>query len=51
MRTLEVNTSRPYEIKIASGLLPRAGQLCRQALPRAKKLAVEIGRASCRERV
>ena len=40
MRTLEVNTSRPYEIKIASGLLPRAGQLCRQALPRAKKLAV-----------
>ena len=40
MRTLEVNTSRPYEIKIASGLLPRAGQLCRQALPRAKKLVV-----------
>ena len=40
MKTLEVNTSRPYEIQIGSGLLARAGELCRQALPRAGKLAV-----------
>ena len=40
MRTLEVNTSRPYEIKIESGLLSHVGRLCRQALPRARKLAV-----------
>ncbi len=40
MKTLPVETSRPYEIKIARGLLPRAGILCRQALPQAKKLAV-----------
>ena len=40
MKTLNVNTSRPYEIKIGSGLLPHAGRLCRQALPRAKKLAL-----------
>lgn len=40
MNTLQVDTSRPYQIKIARGLLPHAGQLCREALPRARKLAV-----------
>lgn len=40
VKTLNVETSRPYPIKIGSGLLDQAGELCREALPRAKKLAV-----------
>ena len=40
MRTLHVDTSRPYEIQIEGGALDRAGELCAQALPRARKLAL-----------
>ena len=40
MKTLAVNTSRPYEIQIERGALDRAGELCARALPRARKLAV-----------
>lgn len=40
VKTLRVDTSRPYDIKIGFGLLDRAGELCREALPRAQKLAV-----------
>ncbi len=40
MKTLAVNTSRPYEIKIGRGALNQAGALCRQALPNARKLAI-----------
>ena len=40
MKTLAVNTSRPYEIQIERGALDRAGELCAKALPRARKLAV-----------
>ena len=40
VKTLRVDTSRPYDIKIGFGLLGRAGELCREALPRAEKLAV-----------
>lgn len=40
MKTLVVNTSHSYEIKIERGLIDKAGELCRQALPRARKLAV-----------
>ena len=40
VKTLRVDTSRPYDIKIGFGLLDRVGELCREALPRAQKLAV-----------
>ena len=40
VKTLRVDTSRPYDIKIGFGLLDRAGELCREVLPRAQKLAV-----------
>ena len=40
MKTLAVNTSRPYEIQIERGALDRAGELCAKALPKARKLAV-----------
>ncbi|MCI8422823.1 MAG: 3-dehydroquinate synthase [Lawsonibacter sp.] len=40
MKTLSAGTSRPYTIHIASGLLARAGELCRNALPQAEKLAL-----------
>ena len=40
MKTLAVNTSRPYEIQIERGALDRAGELCAKALSRAQKLAV-----------
>ena len=40
VKTLRVDTSRPYDIKIGFSLLDRAGELCREALPRAQKLAV-----------
>lgn len=40
MKTLAVNTSRPYEIQIERGALERAGELCAKALPRARKLAM-----------
>ena len=40
MKTLAVNTSRPYEIQIERGALDRAGELCAKALHRARKLAV-----------
>lgn len=40
VKTLRVDTSRPYHIKVGFGLLDRAGELCREALPRAQKLAV-----------
>ena len=40
MKTLAVNTSRPYEIKIGRGSLDQAGVLCRQAIPNARKLTI-----------
>lgn len=40
VKTLRVDTSRPYDIKIGFGLLDRVGELCRETLPRAQKLAV-----------
>lgn len=40
MKTLAVNTSRPYEIQIERGALDRAGELCVKALPRAQRLTV-----------
>lgn len=40
MRTVEVAASGKYEVLIGSGLLERAGELVRQVLPRAEKLAV-----------
>lgn len=40
VKTLRVDTSRPYDIKVGFGLLDRTGELCREALPRAQKLAV-----------
>ena len=40
MKTLAVNTSRPYEIKIGRGSLDQAGALCRQAIPNARKLTI-----------
>lgn len=40
MRTVEVAASGKYEVLIGSGLLERAGELVRQALPKAEKLAV-----------
>lgn len=40
VKTLRVDTSRPYDIKIGFGLLDRVGELCWEALPRAQKLAV-----------
>lgn len=40
MKTLAVNTSRPYEIKIGRGSLEQAGVLCRQAIPNARKLTI-----------
>ena len=40
MKTLDVNTSRPYEIKIGRGSLDQAGVLCRQAIPNARKLTI-----------
>ena len=40
VKTLRVDTSRPYDNKIGFGLLDRVGELCREALPRAQKLAV-----------
>ena len=40
MKTLAVNTSRPYEIKIGRGSLDQAGVLCRQAFPNARKLTI-----------
>ncbi len=40
METLTVNTPRPYDIQIGCGLLDRTGELCKQAMPRARKLFV-----------
>lgn len=40
VRILTVNTPRPYEIHIGSGLLAQVGTLCRTALPNARKLAL-----------
>ena len=40
MKTLAVNTSRPYEIKIGRGSLDQAGVLFRQAIPNARKLTI-----------
>ena len=40
VKTLRVDTSRPYDIRIGFGLLDRVGELCRETLPRAQKLAV-----------
>ncbi len=40
MRTLRVNTSRPYDIEIDRGLLDRAGERCRAAVPRVQRLFV-----------
>lgn len=40
VKTLRVDTSRPYDIKIGFSLLDRVGELCRETLPRAQKLAV-----------
>ncbi|MCI8808689.1 MAG: 3-dehydroquinate synthase [Oscillibacter sp.] len=40
MKTIRVNTARPYDIQIGQGLLEQAGERCRAALPRAGKIAV-----------
>ncbi len=40
MKTIHVNTGRPYDILIGGGLLEQAGTRCRAALPKAKKMAV-----------
>lgn len=40
MKTVEVAASGRYEVLIGSGLLARAGELVRQVLPRAEKIAV-----------
>ena len=40
MKTIHVNTGRPYDILIERGLLAQAGERCRSALPKAEKLAV-----------
>lgn len=40
MKTIRVNTARPYDIQIGQGLLGQAGERCRAALPRAGKIAV-----------
>lgn len=40
MKTIRVRTARPYDILIGKGLLDEAGERCRAALPKAKKIAV-----------
>lgn len=40
MKTIRVNTGRPYDILIGRSLLDQTGAQCRAALPRAKKMAV-----------
>ena len=40
MKTIHVRTARPYDILIGRGLLDQAGERCRAALPRAKKIAL-----------
>lgn len=40
MRTVEVAASGKYEVLIGSGLLEQAGELVRQVLPKAEKLAI-----------
>ena len=40
MKTMRVNTARPYDIFTGSGLLAQAGTHCRAALPRAEKMVV-----------
>lgn len=47
MKTLAVNTSRPYEIKIGRGSLDQAGVLCRQAIPNARKLTIVTDSEFC----
>ena len=40
MKTVKISVSKEYEVQIASGLLPRCGELCRAVLPKCEKAAV-----------
>ncbi len=40
MKTIHVNTGRPYDIHIGRGLLDQAGPRCRDALPQARRIAL-----------